>query len=124
MSQHFSHCRTWPGGISLAFARRHLLVLGLVYPFETLRIYDMQLPLASMPSCACEIHVLCQKNFPVAYLGVRALCCLKVVVTGCWLCRFGPRLAIELPQGFPVASQALLGLFYPFGPVGRSSEPF
>ena len=40
----------------------------------------------------------------VAYLNVGALCCLGVVVAGCWLCHFGPRPAVGLPQGFVVAS--------------------
>ena len=57
-----------------------------------------------MLSCACEIHLLCLRGILVAYLGMRVLCCLKVVVAGCWLCHFGPRLAIGLPQGFLVAS--------------------
>ena len=38
-----------------------------------------------MLNCARGIHVLCLKSILVAYLGVRALCCLKVVVAGCWL---------------------------------------
>ena len=57
-----------------------------------------------MLSCAHKIHVLCLRSILVIYLGVRAFCCLEVVVAGCWLCRFGPRLAIGLPQGFLVAS--------------------
>ena len=42
-----------------------------------------------MLSCAREIHVLCLRGILVAYHGVRALCCLEVVVVGCWLCHFG-----------------------------------
>ena len=56
-----------------------------------------------MLSCACEIHVLCLRDILVAYLGVGALYCLKVVVACCWLCHFGPCPAIGLPQGFLVA---------------------
>ena len=74
-----------------------------------------------MPSCARKTHVSCLKGILVAYLGVRALCCLKIVVAGSWLCRFGPRLAVGLPQSYPVASQALLGKLNPFGFVGRLS---
>ena len=36
MSQHLFHCRTRPGGVLLAFARRGLFVLGLVRLSETL----------------------------------------------------------------------------------------
>ena len=57
-----------------------------------------------MPNCARTMRVLGLKNILVAYLGVRALCCLKVVVASFWLCRFGPRPAVGLLQGFPVAS--------------------
>ena len=49
-----------------------------------------------MLSCACEIYVLCLRGILVAYLGVGALCCLGVVVAGCWLCRFGPHPAVVL----------------------------
>ena len=62
----------------------------------------MRLPLALMPSYAREIHLLCFRDILVAYLGVGALCCLKVVVAGCWLCHFGSRPAVGLPWGFPV----------------------
>ena len=65
--------------------------------------YITWLPLAPMLSCTREIHVLCLRSIIVAYLGVGALCCLKVMVAGCWLCHFGPRLAIGLSQGFLVA---------------------
>ena len=60
--------------------------------------------LAPMPSCACGIHVLCLRGFLVAYIGVGVICCLGVVVAGSWLCRFGLRPAVRLPQGFLVAS--------------------
>ena len=50
-----------------------------------------------MLNCAREIHVLCVKGILVAYLGIGALCCLEVVVAGCWLCCFGPRPAFGLP---------------------------
>ena len=56
-----------------------------------------------MPSCARGIHVLGFRGILVACLGVGAFHCLKVVVAGCWLCRFGQRPAIGLPQGFQVA---------------------
>ena len=56
-----------------------------------------------MLSCALEIHVLCLRDILVAYHGVGALYCLKVVVADCWLCHFGSRLAVRLPQGFLVA---------------------
>ena len=56
-----------------------------------------------MLSCARDLYVLCFRSILVAYLSVRALCCLKVVVAGCWLCHFGPHSAIGLPQGFVVA---------------------
>ena len=56
-----------------------------------------------MLSCAREVHVLCFKSILVAYLGVGALCCLKVVVAGCGLGHFGSRLAVGLPQGFLVS---------------------
>ena len=48
--------------------------------------------------------MLCPKGTLVTYLGMGALCSLKVVVAGCWLYCFGPRPAVGLPQGFPVAS--------------------
>ena len=38
MFQHFSHCRTRPGNVLLAFAKRGLFVLGLVHLSETLRV--------------------------------------------------------------------------------------
>ena len=57
-----------------------------------------------MYSCAREIHKLCLEGILVACLGVGALCCLKVVVAGCWLWHFGPRSAVGLPQGFIIAS--------------------
>ena len=50
-----------------------------------------------MLSCAHELYVLCLRGILVAYLGTGVLCCLKVVVASCWLCRFGPRLAVGLP---------------------------
>ena len=53
-----------------------------------------------MLSCARKIYVLCLKSLLVAYFGVGALCCLEVVVAGCWLCRFGSRPAVGLPQSF------------------------
>ena len=56
-----------------------------------------------MLSCARDLYVLCLRSILVAYLSVGALCCLKVVVAGCWLCHSGPRLATGLPQGFVVA---------------------
>ena len=43
------------------------------------------------------------KAFKVTCLGVETFCCLKVMVAGCWLCYFGPCLAVGLPQGFIVA---------------------
>ena len=55
-----------------------------------------------MPSCAREIHVLCLKGILVAYLGMGVFCCPEVVVASCWLCCFGPCLAVGLPQGFLV----------------------
>ena len=57
-----------------------------------------------MLSCARDLYMLCLKGILVAYLSLGALCCLGVVIAGCWLCHFGPRLAIGLPQGFVVAS--------------------
>ena len=59
--------------------------------------------------CACLCYrrkgtTLCLRDILIAYLSVGALCCLKVVVAGCWLCHFGPCLAIGLPQGFVVVS--------------------
>ena len=63
-----------------------------------------RLPLALMPSYAREVYLLCLKGILVAYLGVRALCCLEVVVTGSWLCYCGPYPAVRLPQSFSVAS--------------------
>ena len=50
-----------------------------------------------MLSYAREIHVLCFKGILVTYLGVGTLCCLEVVVAGCWLYCFGPRPAVRLP---------------------------
>ena len=38
MSQHLPHCKTRPGGVLLAFAKRDLFMLGLVYSIETLRV--------------------------------------------------------------------------------------
>ena len=38
MSQHFSQCRTRPGGVLLAFAKRGLFVLSLVRLSEILRV--------------------------------------------------------------------------------------
>ena len=63
----------------------------------------MQLLLALMLSCTCDLYMLCLKGILVAYLSVRALCCLGVVVAGCQLCYCSPRLAVGLPQGFVVA---------------------
>ena len=48
--------------------------------------------------------MLCPKDILVIYLGVVALCCLKVVVASSWLCRFSPYPAVGLSQGFLVAS--------------------
>ena len=44
--QHLFHCKTRPGAVLLAFARRGLFVLGLVRLSETLRIilHGFQLP--------------------------------------------------------------------------------
>ena len=53
------------------------------------------------------------------HFGVRVFGYLEIVVADCWLCYFGPRPAVGLPQGFLVASEALLGLLYLFGSVGR-----
>ena len=47
--------------------------------------------------------MLCFRGILVAYLGKKVLCCLEIVVAGCWLCRFGSHLAVRLPQGFLVA---------------------
>ena len=57
-----------------------------------------------MLSCARDLYVLCLRGILVAYLSVGALCCLKVVVAGCWLCHSGSRPAVGLPQDFVVAS--------------------
>ena len=56
-----------------------------------------------MLSCARDLYMLCLKGILVAYISVGALGCLKIVVASCWLCHFGPRLAIGLSQGFVVA---------------------
>ena len=48
--------------------------------------------------------MLCLKDILVAYLGVGALCCLKVMVAVSWLGCFGPCLAVGLPQSYLVAS--------------------
>ena len=98
MSQQLLYCRTRLGGVILVYAKRDLFVLGLFCLSETLCIYVTQLSLAPMLSCAREIHVLCFISILVAYLGlgVGVLCCLEVVIAGCWLCHFGPRLAIGL----------------------------
>ena len=77
-----------------------------------------------MPSCARGIHLLSLRGILVAYFDVEALCCLKVVVAGYWLCCFGPPPAVGLPQSFLVAKQALLSLLYPFGLVRRLSGRF
>ena len=50
-----------------------------------------------MLSCACDLYMLCLKSILVAYLSVEALCCLGVVVAGCWLCH----LAHIQPLGCP-----------------------
>ena len=50
-----------------------------------------------MPSCARKIHVLYFQSILVAYLGVRELCFLEVVVAGCWLRCFSSGLAVGLP---------------------------
>ena len=102
MSWHLLHCRTRPGCVLLAYAKRDLFVLCLVCSSETLRVYITWLLLAPMLSCAPDLYVLCLRSILVVYLSVGALCCLGVVVAGCWLCHFGPRLTIELPQGFVV----------------------
>ena len=57
-----------------------------------------------MLSCAHDLYVLCPCNILAAYLSVGALCCLGVMVASCWLCHFGSRPAVGLPQGFVVAS--------------------
>ena len=57
-----------------------------------------------MLSCARDLYILCLRGILVAYLSVRTLCCLGVVVAGCWLCHFGPRLTVRLLQGFVIAS--------------------
>ena len=63
----------------------------------------MRLLLALMLSCARDLYMLCFRGILVAYLGVEALCCLGVVAAGSWLCHFGSRPTIGLPQGFVVA---------------------
>ena len=87
----------------MAYAKRGLFVLGLVRLFETLCVIFMRFLLAPMLSCARDLYVLCFRSILIAYLSVGALCCLKVVVVGCWLCHFDTRLAVGLPQGFVVA---------------------
>ena len=57
-----------------------------------------------MLSCARDLYMLYFRGILVAYLNVGALCCLEVVVASCWLCYFGPRSAVGLPQSFVVAS--------------------
>ena len=57
-----------------------------------------------MLSCARDLYMLYFRGILVAYLSVGALCCLGVVVAGCWLCHFGPHPAVGLSQGFVVAS--------------------
>ena len=84
--------------------------------------YITRLLTAPMPSCAREIHVLCLKGILVACLGMGGFCCLKVVVAGCWLCRFDPHPTIWLPWGFLVAYKVLLGLLNPFELVRRLWE--
>ena len=81
----------------LAYNKRGSFVLSLVRQSKTLRVYITWLPLALMFSCAREIHMLYFKGILVAYLGVRALCCLEIVVAGCWLYHFGPHPAVGLP---------------------------
>ena len=79
------------------------LLLGVVCLCWAWSVYlkpCTRLPLAPMPSCACEIHVLCLKSILVACLVVGAFCCFKIMVAGCWLCHFGPCLAVGLPWGF------------------------
>ena len=56
------------------------------------------------------MHVPCLKSIPVAHFGVKAFCCLEIVVVSCWLCRLPVRLAVGLSQSFLVAFMALLGL--------------
>ena len=51
-----------------------------------------------------DLYVLCFRGILVAYLSEWALYCLGIVVAGCWLCHFGPRLAVGLLQGFVVVS--------------------
>ena len=63
-----------------------------------------QLSTAPMPSCARRMLVSCLVGIQVACLGVKAFCCLKIVVAGCWLCHFGPCPAVGLPRGLLVAS--------------------
>ena len=41
--------------------------------------------------------MLCLRSILVAYFGNEALYCLEVVVTGSWLCHFGPRPAVRCP---------------------------
>ena len=101
---------TRPGGVLLAFAKRGLFVLGLVRLSETLRVI---LRGFHLPQCLGGIHVLCLRSIFVAYLGVRALCCLEVVVAGYWLCHFGPRPAVGAPE-FPCCFLNLIGLALPF----------
>ena len=50
-----------------------------------------------MLSCTRDLYVLCLRGILVAYLSVRVLCCLEVVVAGCWLCHFDPCPAVRLP---------------------------
>ena len=78
MSWHLSHCRTRPGGVSLAYAKRGLFVLCLVCLSETLQVIFIRLLLAPMISCAHDLYVLCLRGILVAYLSVGALCCLKL----------------------------------------------
>ena len=63
-----------------------------------------------MPSYAREIHVLCFRGILVAYLGVEAFCCLKVMVAGCWLCRFWPTSSRWVAPRFPGCFLSLIGL--------------
>ena len=62
----------------------------------------MRLLLASMLSCARDLYMLCLRGILVAYLSVGALCCLEVMVAGCWLCHFGSCPVVGLPRGFVV----------------------
>ena len=50
-----------------------------------------------MLSCARDVYVLYLKGILVAYLSVGALCCLGIMVAGCWLCH----LAHVQPLGCP-----------------------